>query len=114
MRHRGGLSAAEREARSRLCKLVNQGDGFVHGSWIAMARCCGHPGCKCATQGAKHVSHYVGQTRQRRTRMKAVPKTNESRVHHWIENYQQARHLLEQISDEGWQRITTAKENGPF
>jgi len=110
MKHRGGLSKKERSLRSQLHKVIADADGFVHGSVIRMARVCGNPRCKCAVKGEKHVSLYLGQTRQGKRRMKYIPRAWEERIQRWAGNYQQARDLLEQISEEGWRRLRESEE----
>src|ERR1035437_5283196 len=87
MQHRGKLSAQERVDRSRLCQLIGNREGFMHGSLIKMARTCGKATCKCQTQEAKHESYYIGQTCRRNTRMQSVPSQLEARVRHWVANY---------------------------
>ena len=64
----------ERVDRSRLCQLIGNREGFLHGSLIKMTRICGKATCKCQTQEAKHESYYIGQTCRRKTRMQAVPR----------------------------------------
>ena len=105
MKHRKGLSAADKAARSQLHKLLEQADGLVHGSMIRMARRCGNPRCRCATQDQKHVSWYLGVTEKRKTRMKHLPKGAEAKARRWVEQYQRARALLEQISQEAWNQL---------
>ena len=105
MKHSKGLSAADKAARSRLHQLLDQADGLVHGSMIRMARCCGNPRCRCATQGQKHVSWYLGVTEKRKTRMKHLPKGMETLVRRWVAQYQQARALLDQVSQEAWKKL---------
>jgi hypothetical protein len=105
MKHRKGVSAADKAARSRLHQLLEQADGLLHGSMIRMARCCGNPRCRCATQGQKHVSWYLGVTEKRKTRMKHLPKDAEAKVRRWVGQYQQARALLDQISQEAWKQL---------
>jgi len=90
--------------------VIADADGFVHGSIIRMARVCGNPRCKCAVKGEKHVSLYLGQTLKGKTRMKYIPKAWETRIQRWAGNYQQARDLLEQISEEGWRKLTSSQE----
>ncbi len=109
MKHRGGLSARERAARSRLCQLIASQDGFLHASLIKMVRTCGKATCKCQTQGAKHESCYIGQTRRRKTRMQAVPRQEVTRVRRWVAQYQQARTLLEHLSEECWRKLCQGK-----
>lgn len=110
MRHRGSIPKNERGLRSRLHRLLSQKDGFIHGSIIKMARRCGNPGCKCVTKDQKHVSLYLGQTKNGKTRMKCIPKAWENRIKRWVRNYKQASELLEQISEKGWQRLQQDKE----
>jgi len=76
---------------------------------IKMARTCGKATCKCQTQEAKHESYYVGQTCRRKTRMQSVPSQLEARVRQWVANYQHARELLEQLSDECWRKLRDEK-----
>ena len=110
MKHRGTWSKKERSLRSQLHRLVATADGFVHGSVIEMTRVCGNPRCKCALKGEKHVSLYLGQTRKRKTRMKYIPKGWEARIRRWQLNYRKASDLLEEISDEGWSKLSARKE----
>jgi len=110
MKHRGSWSKQERSLRSQLHRLMATADGFVHGSVIEMARVCGNPRCKCAVKGEKHVSLYIEQTRNRKTRMKYIPKAWEGRIRRWASNYRKASELLEEISDEGWSRLSQRKE----
>jgi len=110
MKHRRGLSAVDRAARSQLRKLLDQADGMVHGSFIQMARCCGNPNCRCAKEDQKHRSWYLGITQKRKTRMKHIAKHQEGIVRRWIKAYRQARSLLDQISQEAWKRLTEGKE----
>ena len=110
MKHSKGLSATDRDGRSQLRKLLEQADGMVHGSLIQMARRCGKPTCRCVTEDQKHRSWYLGLTHNRKTRMKHVAKDQEATVRRWIQAYQQARSLLEQISQEAWKRLAEGKE----
>lgn len=105
MKHAKGLSAADRAARSQLHQLLEQADGLVHGSLIRMRRRCGNPTCRCATQGQKHESWYLGITQKRQTRMKHIGKDKEGTVRRWLDADRKARDLLDQISAEAWKRL---------
>ena len=109
MQHRKGLSAKDREARSQLHRLLEQADGLANGSLIRMARRCGNPKCRCALQDQKHVSWCLGVSQKGRTRMKHIPKDQEATVRRWVQQYQQARALLERSSQEAWARLREAK-----
>jgi len=104
MDSRSGLSARERELRSRLRQLLEDPEALLHASLITMARACGHPRCRCAVRGEKHRSLYAAQTVRRRTRMRIVPRAAEATIRRWAQRYQRARALLEALSEEGWER----------
>lgn len=110
MKQRKGVSATDREARSQLRKLLGEADGMIHGSLIQMARRCGKPTCRCVTKDQKHRSWYLGVTQRRKTRMKHVAPQQEAMVRRWVLTYQQARSLLDQISQEAWKRLAERKE----
>ena len=105
MQHRKGLSAKDREARSQLHRLLEQADGLIHGSLIRMARRCGNPTCRCLLHNQKHVSWCLGVSEKGRTRMKHIPKDQETTVRRGVHQYQQARELLERSSQEAWARL---------
>jgi hypothetical protein len=105
MKHRRGVSAVDKAARSRLHQLLEQADGIAHGSLIRMVRRCGNPRCRCVTKGQKHVSWYLGVTEKRKTRMKHLSKEMEPKVRRWTEQYRLARQLLEEISREAWKQL---------
>lgn len=110
MRHRKGLSEQDRRARSQLRQLLARADGLIHGSLIRMTRACGKPGCHCRIKGQKHQSWCLGVSIKGRTRMKHIPKAQEAAVRRWIDAYQQARALLEEISRQAWQRLNQPLE----
>jgi hypothetical protein len=105
IRHRKGVSATDKAARSRLRQLLQEAEGLLHGSLIRMARRCGNPNCRCIRQGQKHVSWYLGVTEKRKTRMKHLPKEEEAKVRLWVKHYQEARRLLDQMSLEAWKQL---------
>ena len=104
------LPAAERQCRSKLHQLLNQAEGFLHGSLIVMARRCGKPSCRCATDdNARHQSLYLGQTLEGKTTMIYIPTRLERTVRQWHDNFQQAGQLIEQLSQQGRTRLSQAK-----
>ena len=110
MHHRRGLSEQDRGARSQLRQLLERSDGLIHGSLIRMTRRCGKAGCRCALKGQKHQSWYLGVTTKGKPRMKHIPSAQESQVRRWVDAYQRARSLLEEMSREAWQRLEQPKE----
>ena len=104
------LPAAERQCRSKLHQLLNQAEGFLHGSLIIMARRCGKPSCRCAADdNARHESLYLGQTLGGKTTMIYIPARLERTVRQWHDNFQQAGQLIEQLSQQGRARLSQAK-----
>lgn len=105
------LPAQERQVRSRLHQLLSRAEGFLHGSLILMARRCGKPGCRCASDDqARHRALCLGQTRGGKTTMVHIPAELEPCVRQWVENYQQATALLEELNQEGRDRLKQAKQ----
>ena len=104
------LSSAERRLRSSLHQILSTSEGFLHGSLIVMARRCGKPSCRCATDdNARHPALCLGQTHQGKTTMVHVPKELEPLVRQWAGNFQEATDLLEQLSGQGRERLASAK-----
>jgi len=99
---------AERRVRSRLAKLVHE-KRMLHANVVRMARTCGTPNCKCA-RGEKHVSLYLSRRKEGKQRMLFVPKDWEEKVKVWVGNYREVKKLLEEVCDEGWQRVVNRKE----
>jgi hypothetical protein len=104
---RAGMAAPERQARSRLVQLLSQ-QGIIRGSLLVRRRVCGKPGCKCA-RGQKHESLYLVITDKGRTRQLYVPKDFEPLVRRWVEDYHQARELMEEISRIYWDKLRERK-----
>lgn len=108
------LPASERQLRSRLHQLLSQGDGFLHGSLIKMARRCGKPSCRCASDdAARHRSLCLGQTHGGKTTTVHIPADLEPLVRQWSDNFQQASRLLEQLSQQGRGRLAKTKAQKP-
>jgi hypothetical protein len=110
---RSSFSARERELRSRFHLLLNNAEGFIHGSLIEMARKCGNPGCRCASSDdLKHRSQYLGQTRNGKTSMVYLSKDLEPQVRQAVEHFQQALSLLEELNLEMRLRLEKRKRKG--
>lgn len=104
------LPAKERQLRSRLHQLLSRAEGFLHGSLIIMARRCGKPGCRCASDDqARHRALCLGQTRGGKTTMVHIPAALEPTVRQWVGGFQQAAALLEELSQQGRERLKQTK-----
>lgn len=99
------LSPKERQARSRLRQILNE-PGMLRASLIEMKRRCGNPYCRCAKAKRHwHLSWYLGQSKDGKNRMKYIPLALLPEVQLWVERYQEARKLLDEMSDENWNKI---------
>jgi hypothetical protein len=102
------MSGHERALRSRLAQLAHQA-GLLRGTLAVRERTCGKPRCKCL-EGHKHVSLYLVVSHDGVVRQLFVPKDWEQRVRQWVEQYQEARDRLEQISTLYWDKVKQRQE----
>lgn len=110
MPSRSAFSSREREIRSRLHLLLNQAEDFLHGSPVEMARRCGNPNCRCASNDElKHRSLCLGQTRKGVSSTVYIPRHLEVKVRTGVANFQQAQDLLEELNVEARIRLDKAK-----
>jgi len=105
---RTSLSAQERRLRSQLRKILND-SGLMHGTLIRRRRLCGKPNCRC-TRGHKHEGLYVVVTEGGKARQLYVPPQWEQTVQRWIDAYQQARQLMDEVSRIHWEKVRTRKD----
>ncbi len=91
------MSQQERQWRSKLAQIVAQ-QGFLRGSIQERQRVCGKPNCKCA-KGQKHKSLYLVFSKGGRYQQLYVPRQWEEAVRKWVENYQNMRGLMENVSE---------------
>jgi len=100
---RTSQSAQERRLRSELRKILDS-SGMLHGTVIERQRACGKPNCKC-TRGQKHRSLYLVVTEGGKPRQLYVPADWEQTVRQWVQDYQKARELMEEVSRIHWQKV---------
>ena len=103
MAPRTKMSARERELRSTLNRILSQ-QGVLHGTLISRSRVCGKSNCRCA-KGQLHESLYLVVTEAGKGRQMYVPRQWESAVRQWIEQYAQARRLMDELSSLHWAKI---------
>ena len=108
MRHRGGLSALERAARSKLVQLL-QSRIVLRGSLVSMARVCGKERCRC-TRGHKHVSLYLSTRVGKERKMVYIPSQMEAEVRSWVEAYREVEALIDELSQARLERLLRDKE----
>jgi hypothetical protein len=108
MRHRSHLSPKERQARSRLAKLLHE-QPFLIGSLVSMPRVCGKAGCRC-TRGELHPGLYLSLRVGSQRKMIHVPQALEDLARQWVGTYQEAWRLMEQIAQACLKQFGKAKE----
>ena len=97
------MSAPERGFRSKLAQIVHQ-NGLMRGTLLSRKRVCGKASCRCA-RGHLHESLYLVISEGGRTRQLYVPQKWQALVRQWVEGYQQAKALLEEISRLHWEKV---------
>jgi intergrase/recombinase len=97
MRHRSALSDEERQARSRLTKIMHQ-EPFIRGSIVKMNRSCGKANCWCAKNGKGHVSYYLALRLGSKRRMIYIPRKNEKKAREWVATYRQVSRGINEIT----------------
>lgn len=107
---RTGMSASERQVRSRLHRLIDAAP-FLRASLVERHVLCGKPNCRCA-KGHKHRSLYLMASKDGRVRQLYVPKEREAVARQWIENHRQLRDLMEQVCD--LHSVSAGAQNRPL
>ena len=108
MPHRANLPGRDREARSRLMKLLSQSEPLARASLVTMARVCGKKGCKCA-EGDKHVSLYLAARIGKKRQMLYVPSELEDMARRLVDNVKKVDELLEEMSQASLERFAQRK-----
>src|SRR5512137_1778457 len=94
-----GPAAALLRRRQALAKQVARLESVIlRGSLITRYKRCGNPGCKCQ-QGPGHGPKYYLPVSQAggRPEMDYVPEEYSQQVSDYLQNFQKARQILEQI-----------------
>jgi len=95
----------ERRALSRLRQILAE-PGLLRASIIRMNKRCGKSYCWCAKAKRQwHLSWCVGQSKGGSPRMKHIPAEVLSEVRLWVRRYKEARKLLDEVSNENWNKI---------
>lgn len=101
------MSAAERDWRSRLAKLVHRAP-LVRGSLSIRHITCGAANCRC-TRGEKHVAMYLTYSKNGKQHQIYIPKDLEKEAWQWVENYHKMKGLLEQVSEQAWKKLKSRR-----
>ena len=97
MRHRGYLTAQERQERSRLARLVHQ-EPFLRGSLIDSTFKCGKSNCWCKKAIKGHPACYLSIRVGSKRKMIYIPKDQEKRIRGWVKNHKEIIKGIEKVS----------------
>ena len=87
----------KRRRQGRLKQLA-QAKPFILASLVEISRQCGNPTCRCTT-GAGHPGWYLTSPAQGKTRTLYVPQAALDEVRAWVQEGQQLKGLLKEISE---------------
>jgi hypothetical protein len=109
MPQRAQLPAADRNARSKLVKLLADACPIARASLVTMARVCGKKECKCA-RGEKHVSLYLAARIGEKRKMIYVPPELEEHARALVDNIRKVDALIEQMSRASLEALAKSKQ----
>lgn len=98
-----------KKATSHLARLVHEGS-FLKGNTVIMKRTCGYPKCRCALEGKKHKSMYIGKKQDGTTKMVYVPRRLEEEVQKKVDAYHRIKKLVDKISELNYLKLKEKKE----
>jgi hypothetical protein len=93
---RAHLPAAERDARSRLAKLLHEKQ-IVAGSIVNTQQTCGNPNCRCK-KGEKHPATYLALKYKGKRRMFSVCAQRRKQICQAVDNYKEMQRLVDIVS----------------
>lgn len=108
MSSRTQMTAHERQLRSAIHRILSQ-QGLIHGTLLTRQRRCGKPRCRCR-RGELHESLYLVVTEGGKSRQMYVRRQWEQTVRQWIEQYAQARRLMDELSQVHWEKVRHRKD----
>ena len=108
MYHRTYMHRRERDARSRLGKIVHDLP-LVKGGLVEMERTCGKERCRCL-EGHKHRSLYLSVSLQGERKLIYVPRELEQQARQWVGNYKQVRRLIDGVCAQCLERLLRHKQ----
>lgn len=107
-RLRQQIGALEAQRDQQLERVLAERGPLLRGNVAERARVCGHPTCRCVTQGELHVSPYLSVTVGGTTRQTHLPAGDVQQVQEKTDRYRrfrQARARLVQLAAEQIQLI---------
>ena len=102
------LSSRERQRRSRISQLVHYSK-LLRGTLSVRRITCGKANC-CCTRGEHHISLYLVQSLNGKSRQLFIPKEWEQRVRQAVTDYQELQKLVEELSAIEWKHLENREE----
>jgi hypothetical protein len=90
-RLRQGIRLTEEERGRQLEFVLSERGPLIRGTVVVRKRLCGHPGCRCATEGRLHVSPYLSVTLEGKTRTVHLPAADQQHVREASDRYRRFR-----------------------
>jgi hypothetical protein len=90
-RLRQDILGVESERDEELERILGERGPLVRGSVVVRERVCGHPGCRCVTEGRLHASPYLSVTVEGKSRSIHLRAADEQRVREASERYRRFR-----------------------
>lgn len=97
------MSSDERKLRSRFAQLISS-KGLIRATLNPREITCGKSNCKCA-RGEKHSYLYLIMSDGGKRRQLLIPKSLEHKARQWVQDYQQAQEILEEICKIYWDKL---------
>ena len=90
-RLRQTIEQVEQDRDAQLEAVLGQRGPLIRGSVVKRKRVCGHPGCRCATQGRLHASFCLSVAIGGKTRTLHLPAEDEQHVRQAAQRYRRFR-----------------------
>ena len=98
-----------KQATTHLSRLVGMGS-FLKGNTVTMKRVCWNKNCRCAKEGKKHISMYIGKKENNTTKMIYVPKKLEEEVSAKVKAYHRIKELVDKVSELNYSELEAKKK----
>ncbi|MDI6759135.1 MAG: hypothetical protein QMD94_05645 [Candidatus Omnitrophota bacterium] len=104
MNHRGYIPSRERQARSKLAKIIH-GKPFLQGSIVKRASKCGKDNCWCAKESIGHTACYLSIRIGKKRKMIGISGSFEKDAREWVMTYRQINKQIARVSQYCLERI---------
>ena len=71
---------------------------WMEGTVVSTSKLCGKKNCVCLTEGKRHPVLYITRKVSGKTVTTHLPRTMESKVRQWTQNYKKLKDLIRDVS----------------